>query len=72
MAKPAEKAFDRILAKHPAATVVERHESSVVADVGGGRRALVSQIGAMHYDDGGWQEIDTTWQPSVGAWAVVP
>lgn len=68
MSKPAADALQRIRANHPSATVVERHQSSITADVGGGRKALVSTIGAMHYDDNGWQEIDTTWQASAGAW----
>jgi hypothetical protein len=69
MAKPALRAREVIAASHADYTVVERHETSIVADVGDGKRALVSQIGAMHYDNSGaWEEIDTTWNPTTGAW----
>ena len=73
MAKPAEKALARVLARHPSATVTERRESSLTCDVGAGKKALVTQIGAMHYREteaGGedWLPIDTAWLPAAGAW----
>lgn len=73
MAKPAAKALDRILAKHPTARLDLRRERSLQADLGDGRKALVTSIGAMHYREtevGGddWLPIDTTWQPTTGAW----
>ena len=75
MAKPAEKALGQILARHPAATVSERFESSVVADVGGDKMALVSSIGAMHYrlsPGDAWVGIDTAWAAATGGPGGVP
>lgn len=68
MAKPAADAFQKIKATHPNVTVTSRTKLSLTADVGDGKRVLVSTIGAMHFtdDQGQLQEVDTAWTPSVG------
>jgi len=73
VANPAAEACARVLAAHPEAVVVERGRNNLkhrLADAPDGRQrfALDCSIGPLHYEDGGWQEIDTAFEPSTAPW----
>ena len=53
----------QVLAKYPDATVAERGRKHLRFQAGN-RNVLVASIDDLHYQSGGWQEIDTTVQPS--------
>jgi hypothetical protein len=72
VAKPAQRALDLILQRHPDATVESRDRASLTCDAGD-RKAAVAMLGAMHYQEPGdpeWKPIDTAWQPTAGAWQL--
>ncbi len=55
-------------AQEPTEIVSLRTLNSKTTDLGGGRYALDSTIGAVHYEDNGWQEIDNELVPGAAPW----
>jgi len=48
--------------------ISDRTINSKTHDLGGGHYAWDGTIGAIHYEDAGWQEIDNIFEPAVAPW----
>lgn len=70
MTNPAQQARNKAQSKWPGASVYNRGRSWIRHQhpTEPNRFMLDTQIGPMHYGPNNDQEIDTSWQPTTGAW----